>query len=350
MLAEAWFAIVALMLAVYVMLDGFDLGVGVLHLFVAKTDAERRQVLASVGPVWDGNEVWLIAGGATLFMAFPTLFALAFSGFYLPLMIVLWLLMFRALGIELRHQFSHPIWNQIWDVAFAVSSGALVIAYGAALGGVVRGVSMTEEGTFFAPLWTDFGVFGFAPDHVAGVLDWYTVSVGLCALLVLTMHGALWLSARTTGEVRKRSEALAKKTILGAAIALLVLSLLTAKVQPHLLENIKERPLGLLFPLIGIAAHVLSYKWIGTRKAFRASCMLIVCLMASAAYAVYPNVLPAMVPERSLTLYDAATSEYGMAVALTWFIPGMCLVTGYFAWLYASMPERYELPAEDDAH
>src|SRR5277367_4524462 len=144
-----WFCLVALMLAVYVLLDGFDLGAGAIHFLVAKTDAERRQVLASVGPVWDGNEVWLIAAGGTLYFAFPQLYASGFSGFYLPLMMVLWLLMLRAIGIEFRTHIQERVWQGFFDTIFGVSSILLAIFFGAALGNVVRGVPLNPDGYFF---------------------------------------------------------------------------------------------------------------------------------------------------------------------------------------------------------
>src|SRR5881398_1056903 len=134
-----WFWLVAIMITIYVLLDGFDLGSGAIHLLVAKTDEERRQVLATIGPVWDGNEVWLIAAGGTLYFAFPTLYAASFSGFYLPLMIVLWLLMLRGIAIEFRSHVDSPAWTPVWDVVFSLSSLLLVVFYGAALGNVMRG-------------------------------------------------------------------------------------------------------------------------------------------------------------------------------------------------------------------
>jgi hypothetical protein len=203
MLAEVWYVLLAGMLAVYVILDGFDLGAGMLHLFVAKTNAERNVVLRSIGPVWDGNEVWLLAAGGTMILAFPMLYARAFSGFYLPLMIVLWFLVFRALGIELRHHVDHPLWRQFWDVAFSLSSLLLTIFFGAALGNVVRGVAMNDAGVFFAPLWTNFRV-----DPEPGILDWYTLIVALNATIAVAMHGAAWIGWRATGDVQRRCGAL----------------------------------------------------------------------------------------------------------------------------------------------
>src|SRR5712671_3892392 len=153
-----WFWIVAVMLTAYVVLDGFDLGVGILHPLLSRTEHDRQIMLRVIGPVWDGNEVWLLAGGGTLYFAFPTLYAASFSGFYLPLMIVLWLLMLRGIAIEFRSHVDSPAWTPVWDVVFSLSSLLLVIFYGAALGNVVRGVPLTAEGWFFAPLWTDLRV------------------------------------------------------------------------------------------------------------------------------------------------------------------------------------------------
>src|ERR687885_187822 len=166
-----WFILVAFMLTMYVLLDGFDLGAGAIHLAAAKTDAERRTIIQAIGPVWDGNEVWLIAAGGTLFFAFPLLYASSFSGFYLPLFIVLWLLMVRGVSIELRAHIHHPVWTAFWDGAFFVGSTLLAVFYGAALGNVVRGVPLNADGYFFEPLWTDFSPFSATP----GILDWYTV-------------------------------------------------------------------------------------------------------------------------------------------------------------------------------
>src|SRR6201990_3307809 len=146
-----WFWLVAIMIAVYILLDGFDLGAGAIHLVVAKTDEERREVLASIGPVWDGNEVWLIAAGRALFFGFPDLYSSAFSGFYLPLMIVLWLLILRGISIEFRNHIESHLWIPFWDTVFCGSSAMLAIFFGAALGNVVRGVPLDENGLFFLP-------------------------------------------------------------------------------------------------------------------------------------------------------------------------------------------------------
>ncbi|SPE41980.1 Cytochrome d ubiquinol oxidase, subunit II (fragment) [Candidatus Sulfopaludibacter sp. SbA3] len=206
-----WFCLVAAMIAVYVILDGFDLGAGIVHLVVARTDAERRAVLASIGPVWDGNEVWLLAGGGTLYFAFPALYASSFSGFYLPLMMVLWLLILRGIAIEFRNHVRSLVWQPLWDAVFAGASALLAIFFGAALGNVVRGVPLNSAGEFFLPLWTNF-----APGQDAGILDWYTVLIGVAALVALTVHGALWVALKTEGDGAARPPG-GERRVVGAA-------------------------------------------------------------------------------------------------------------------------------------
>src|SRR5215831_15372063 len=162
-----WFMIVAVMVATYVVLDGFDLGAGVIYLGAARTTPERSRILRAIGPVWDGNEVWLVAAAGTLYFAFPLLYASSFSGFYLPLMMVLWLLMLRAIGIEFRAHMENPVWQGFFDVVFCLSSILLAIFFGAALANVIRGVPLRADGYFFEALWTNFRV-GPSP----GILDW----------------------------------------------------------------------------------------------------------------------------------------------------------------------------------
>lgn len=186
------------MLAAYVVLDGFDIGVGIIYLFVARTEEERQQSMRAIGPVWDGNEVWLLAAGGTLFFAFPLLYASAFSGFCLPLMILLWLLMLRGISIELRSHSHEPLWRTFFDGLFSFSSVLLAVFFGAALANVIRGVPIGPDGYFFLPLWTDWRT-GPHP----GILDWYTVIGGVLALIALALHRALYLSRenrRSVGE------------------------------------------------------------------------------------------------------------------------------------------------------
>ena len=166
-MATVWFVLFAFMLTMYVVLDGFDLGAGAVHLLLARDEGERRTVLATIGPFWDGNEVWLIGAGGALVMAFPALYATSFSGFFLPLMIVLWLLMGRGIALEFRNHVDHPVWRPFWDVVFSVSSALLALFLGAALGNVIRGVPIDGSGEFFAPLWTDLTL-----GPPTGIVDW----------------------------------------------------------------------------------------------------------------------------------------------------------------------------------
>src|SRR5580765_7062018 len=187
-----WFCLLIVMLGGYVVLGGTDLGVGMLSLLVTRSEEERSHVIHSIRPVWKPNEVWLVAAGGTMFLAFPNALAASFSGFYLALTIVVWLLAFRGLGLELRHHFADGLWRQFWDVALSVSSFLLALFLGTALGNVVRGVPLNEHGVFFEPLWTDFRV---GPQ--TGIVDWYTILAGLTAVVALAHHGALWLNEHT---------------------------------------------------------------------------------------------------------------------------------------------------------
>ena len=342
-LETIWFVLVGTMLATYVVLDGFDFGAGILHLFVARNDAERRCVLRSIGPVWDGNEVWLIAAGGSLFLAFPRLLATSFSGFYLPLIMVVWLLLFRGLGIELRHQVDHTLWTQFWDAAFAGSSLLLAVFFGAALGNVIRGVSIDESGKFFAPLWTNFRV-----GEMTGILDWYTVLVAVTVTAAVAMHGGLWLAWRSVGAMRERAE----QIVAGLWPAVIVLAVITMAttlwVQPRVLENVTAYPWGAVFPLVALANLVAvraSFRG-ARRRGFLASCGYLVSMLASAAFGVYPMILPARDPVRSLTIENAAAAPYALSVALCWWIPGMILALTYFYFLYSRLPETFR---PDDA-
>ncbi|MFA9469145.1 MAG: cytochrome d ubiquinol oxidase subunit II [Deltaproteobacteria bacterium] len=347
MLAEVWYVLLAGTLAVYVILDGFDLGAGMLHLFVAKTNAERNVVLRSIGPVWDGNEVWLLAAGGTMILAFPMLYARAFSGFYLPLMIVLWFLVFRALGIELRHHVDHPLWRQFWDVAFSLSSLLLTIFFGAALGNVVRGVAMNDAGVFFAPLWTNFRV-----DPEPGVLDWYTLIVALNATVAVAMHGAAWIGWRATGDVQRRCGALLSPLWTATLVLTAVTTVATYFVQPQMGHNLQSTLGWWLAPGLAVAGLVglrVFTRREQRRAAFLSSCAFLVGMLGSAAAATFPFVLPARDATQGLTIAQAATEPYGLQVALYWWVPGVLLAIAYFTFNYRNLPKHLS-PTDSDLH
>src|ERR1700758_3694510 len=328
-----WFIIVSVMIAAYVVLDGFDLGAGIIYLIVAKSGDERRKVLRSIGPVWDGNEVWLLAAGGTLYFAYPLLYASAFSGFYLPLMMVLWLLMLRGIGIELRSHMDNPVWRGFFDVVFASASVLLAIFFGAALGNVIRGVPLGQDGYFFEPLWTNFRA-GASP----GILDWYTVMAGVVALVTLTAHGALYVALKTDGELGGRARKLAL-TVWPLQLVLTLVSLIaTWFVRPSIKENYPPYPIVFLIPLVVFAS--LGLMLVATRKgrelqAFLASCVYITGMLVGAVFALYPVVLPASTdPNYSLTIYSAAAGHHGLTVGLVWWLLGMILTLGYFVFVY----------------
>jgi cytochrome bd ubiquinol oxidase subunit II len=329
-----WFCLVAMMIAVYVLLDGFDLGAGAIHLLVAKTDEERRQVLGSIGPVWDGNEVWLVAAGGTLYFAFPVLYASAFSGFYLPLMIVLWLLILRGSSIEFRNHIKSAVWDPFWDFLFSASSLLLAVFFGAALANVVRGVPLDNTGYFFEPLWTDFRL-----GEVTGILDWYTVLVGILSLVALVMHGALWVQMKTEGAVSQRSSKIALQAWWGVLVLTALVTAVTFRIQPQVKENFVTWPWGLVFPFLavaGIAGVRFELVKRNQMRAFLASCVYLAGILTSVVFGVYPMVLPARNPVYSLTVSNAKAGAYGLKIGLTWWTFGIILAIGYSTLVYRS--------------
>jgi len=345
-MATIWFGLVAVMIAFYVVLDGFDLGAGIVHLFITRNDAERRAVLASIGPVWDGNEVWLLAGGGTLYFAFPALYASSFSGFYLPLMIVLWLLILRGIAIEFRNHIRSLVWQPLWDVVFAGASGLLAIFFGAALGNVVRGVPLDRSGEFFLPLWTDF-----TAGKESGILDWYTMLIAVAAFLALTVHGALWVSLKTEDGLQQRAHQLAMRVWWALAASIAVITWCSFVVQPQLQTSFAERPWGYVFPLIALAGLIGMRIFGGELQKFLSSCVFILGMLTSAAFGLYPILLPSNGdPAFSLTVANAAAAPYGLRIGLFWFIPGMLLTTCYFVYTYRSFAGKVRTGVVTEGH
>jgi cytochrome bd ubiquinol oxidase subunit II len=328
-----WFWLVAAMLVAYVVLDGFDIGVGILHLFLARNQQERQLTLRTIGPVWDGNEVWLIAGGGTLYFAFPLLYASAFSGFYLALMIVLWLLIMRGVAIELRMQIAMGVWKSFFDGLFFFSSSLLAILYGAALANVVRGVPLQPDGYFFLPLWTNWRV-GPHP----GILDWYTVIGGVVALVALGVHGALYIAVKTEGDLQLRARKAAG--VLWIALFLLtVISLpATAIARADTLAKYREHPLTYAVPitvLLSLLGIIYFNRKMADRNAFACSCIYLTMMLVGAAVGLYPRLLPATTgSEYDITVYSAISGPHTLHVGLIWWSFGMLLAIGYFALVY----------------
>ncbi|HTT23814.1 MAG TPA: cytochrome d ubiquinol oxidase subunit II [Candidatus Sulfotelmatobacter sp.] len=340
-----WFIIVAFMIAAYVVLDGFDLGAGVIYPIAARTATERQTIMRAIGPVWDGNEVWLLAAGGTLYFAFPLLYASSFSGFYLPLMIVLWLLMLRGIGIELRAHMDNPVWRGFFDFVFFAASALLTIFFGAALGNVVRGVPLGPDQYFFEPLWTDFRV-----GTNNGILDWYTVLSGLMALVTLTAQGALYIATKTEGNLNNRSRAIAVR-LWPVQLSLTIIGLIASVVIRHaVLDNYKHHAIGFLIPVIvfgslAVMMHAMLKR--SDRNAFLASCAYIVGMLVGAAFALYPVVLPASTdPARSLTIYNTSAGHHGLSIGLVWWAFGMILAFGYFFFVYRMFRGKVRLGGE----
>jgi len=344
MLPTLWFCLVALMITMYVILDGFDLGVGAVYLIAGRDPGDRQLLLRAIGPVWDGNEVWLLAAGGTLYFAFPRLYSVSFSGFYLPLIMVLWMLMGRGVAIELRSHLDDPLWKAAWDAVFSVSSALLALFFGVALGNVVRGVPIGADGYFFSPLWTDFRL-----GQERGILDWYTLISGVTALFALSLHGALWAAFKTSGEVNRRTAAIARTLWWPVAAMTVLLSLASFAVQPKIGASFAARPWGVIFPLVALAG-LLALRRFAARgdelRAFLGSCGYLLGMLTSVVFGLYPWVLPAG-PDasRSLTVTDAATAQYGLWVGLLWWVPGMMLVAGYFVFTYRSFAGKVD-PSE----
>ena len=345
MMGFLWFWLVAAMIVAYVVFDGFDLGVGVLHLFLTRNEVERRTVLASIGPVWDGNEVWLIAAGGTLYFAFPLLYASAFSGFYLPLMIVLWLLVGRGVSLELRNHLDLGVWKSLLDGIFSLASALLAVFYGAALANVLRGVPIQGDGFFFLPLWTTW-----TPGVMPGILDWYTVIGGLVALSALTLHGALWLSLKTTGELEQRACAIVTR-LLGVVVVLTIASLIaTVAVRPATLDNYFRYPFTFVIPA-GVVACMAGI-WFFNRgrqplRAFLASCGYLIFMVGGACWALYPTLLPATSgAANDITIERALSGPYTLAVGLIWWAFGIALAIAYFTFVYRKFRGKVVVTAE----
>jgi cytochrome d ubiquinol oxidase subunit II len=321
------------MVVAYVVLDGFDLGAGAIHLIAGRTDAERTSIVRAIGPVWDGNEVWLLAAGGVLYFAFPQLYASSFQGFYLPLMIVLWLLMLRAIGIEFRAHSTSHIWRGFFDTIFSLASALLAVFFGAALGNVIRGVPLGPDGYFFEALWTNWRV---VPNP--GILDWYTVIAGVVALVALTVHGSLYVTLKTEGDVNVRAGKVVS-VLWPVLLAVTLVSLVaTLYIRPELLDNYKKLPIGFAIPVLvfgSLGAMLWYHRSKHEKPAFIASCLYLAGMLGGAAFAVYPNVLPASTGEQySLTINNTITGSYAMHVAFIWWAFGIVIAIGYFVFLF----------------
>jgi cytochrome d ubiquinol oxidase subunit II len=330
---EIWYAIAALMLTGYVVLDGYDFGAGVLHLFVARSDPERRQVLAAIGPFWDGNEVWLITAGGALFVAFPRVLSSGISGFYFAIFLVLWCLILRGISIEFRSHVADPVWRKSWDFSFAVASALLPVFFGAALGNLLRGVPLDSGGWFELPLFTDFT----ARDPV-GILDWYTVLVGVFAFVAIAAHGGAFLAWKTDGDVQRRSRAAARRFFVAVALLWPVVTVATQRVFPGFWAGLLSRPFAWALAAValsGLVSFFLSSSRGNDRAAFLGSVAFVGGLSGATAACAFPVLLRARgASALSMTAANGGGDPEGLRTAFGWFALGFPLAVLYLFILF----------------
>ncbi len=333
-LNSVWYLLVGVLLTGYAILDGFDLGVGALHL-LTRTDHERRVLINAIGPVWDGNEVWLITGGGALFAAFPPVYATVFSGFYIAFMVLLVVLIFRAVAIEFRSKQPMGWWRQAWDVSFSLSSLLIAFLAGVALGNIIRGIPLTPDGEYAAGFWP--------------LINPYALLVGVTTVALFTMHGAIYLVMKTEGEVQARVRGWVNNTIIIFVICYASLTIVTLIYVPHMTEHFRAAPPLLFFGLLTMLAVANIPREI-TRgreiRAFVSSSLTIAGLMALIGLGLYPNIVPNTAdPSASMTVYNAASSARTLKIMLTIAIIGIPFVLAYTISIYWIFRGKVKLDA-----
>lgn len=318
-----WFLLIGVLFIGYAILDGFDLGVGVLHLF-ARDDHERRVHLNAIGPVWDGNEVWLLTGGGALFAAFPIVYATVFSGFYIAVMLLLTALIFRAVSLEFRGKVDSPAWKRFWDWAFALGSLLPAVLFGVAFGNLLRGIPLDAEQNFTGTFFT--------------LLNPYAVLVGVLTLALFTMHGAAYLALKTEGELKARVVRLITPLWITTMVLYVAATLATIFVSGFLFEGVLGNPLSwILFILLlsGALTIPVAVKAARFGRAFLASSAMITGMIGLSALSLFPRLVPALdTPAYSLTIYNASSSQTTLQTMLIIALIGMPLVIAYTIFIY----------------
>jgi len=344
-----WFALAVTVFAVYVVLDGFDFGAGALHLLVARSDRERRQVLAAIGPFWDGNEVWLLAGGGVLFLSFPKVLAAGLSGLYLAVFMLLWVLILRGIAIEFRSHVPDGMWRTFWDSVFSLASMLAPVLLGAALGNVVRGVPLAADGWFTLPLFDSF-----SPRGALGILDWYTLLAGVTALAVIAHHGALFLAWKTDGEVSSRSRSLAARLFPIVVVVWLVATAGTLVVAPQLMRGVVQRPLAIAFTLaacVGLATSFVARRRGGDLTAFLGSSAFVLGVLAATAASLFPVWLHSTIdPAFSLTATKNASAPESLRAGLLWWPFGLALAVCYTVLIFRLHRGKAQAAAEGEGY
>jgi len=322
-LNAVWFVLVGVLFTGYALLDGFDLGVGALHLFT-KNDEERRIMINAIGPVWDGNEVWLVTGGGALFAAFPAVYATVFSGFYLAFMLLLVALIFRAVAIEFRSKQPMRWWRQMWDVGFAFGSILSSFLIGVAMGNIAWGVPIDEQGEFA-------GTF-------LGLLHPYAILLGFTTVALFMMHGALYVVMKTEGELHDKVRGWVNNTIIFFIVCYAVTTMATLIYVPHMAVRIREHPWLFSVAVLNMLAIANIPREIQRGRDFRAflsSCAAMIALMTLFGLEMFPHmVLSNPNPDNSLTIYNAASSSKTLSIMLTIALIGVPIVLTYTVCIY----------------
>ena len=327
-----WFFLLGVLLTGYAILDGFDLGVGTLHL-VARKDKERRVLMNAIGPLWDGNEVWLVTFGGALFAAFPEVYATAFSGFYTAFMLLLFALIFRAVSIEFRSKLEAPSWRRVWDCAFFLSSALAALLFGVAVGNVMLGLPIGPDRELRIAFW--------------GLLRPYPVLVGAFVVALFAMHGSIYLYLKTEGDLQKRVRGWFWRAF-GAFLVLYLLVTLYALVAiPSATRPFQQLPYAWLVVALNVLAIANIPRAIYRGRPFQAflsSCCAIAAFNFLFGIALFPNLLASSVaPEYSLTIYNAASSPKTLAIMRTIAFLGMPFVLAYTAVIYWVFKGKVEL-------
>ncbi len=329
-----WYALVGVLLTGYAILDGFDLGVGALHLFT-KTDEERRLAINSIGPVWDGNEVWLVTGGGALFAAFPHVYATIFSGFYLALVLLLFGLIFRAVAIEFRSKQPMGWWRRMWDVSFSVSSIVSALLLGVALGNVAWGIPLAPDHEFA-------GTF-------LGLLHPYALLVGVTTVALFMMHGSIYLTLKTEGALHDKVRSWINNTIIFFIICYATTTMATLLYVPHMVAIFKDHPALFVVALANMLAVANIPREIYHGRdfnAFLSSCAAMGALMALFGLGMFPNIVYSNPnPDLSLTIYNAASSQKTLGIMLVIALIGVPLVFAYTASIYWVFRGKVKLEA-----
>jgi len=328
----AWYAIVSLMLIIYVVLDGRNFGAGMLHWFVAKTREERRQVIAAIGPLWSWHEVWLVGFGGTLLAVFPRLMASAFAGYYLALFLILWCLILRGISLEVGGHINDRLWQSFWDFVFAFSNYLLAILFGAAAGNVARGVPLHADNNFSMAFFTDF-----KPAGNVGLLDWYTVSIAVFAATILAAHGATYLALKTDGPVHDRSWRYARYLWAAAVPLFVAITAESLSIRREVIKHALHNPFcwaGVSVVLIAACLLVLGLKRRNETRAFAGSNFILAGLLTTGGSAIFPVMLHStLAPEYSMSAYSAAAPEESLHLAALWWPVGFVLATAYFVFI-----------------